>query len=116
MNTWTPKTIAELKEDAKFSADFLMNEAEEVFNSLNSISEFVSNWENFLFNNCYFNENKKSWFIELESKKINVSSLYKVTFQVYEVAKAFLKSLNIYSPLFYGYEKLTAHYYSRDGE
>ena len=116
MNTWTPNTIAELKADAKFSADFLMNEAEAAFNNLNSMSEFVENWENFLLNNCYFDEHQKSWFIELENKKINVSNLYKTTFKVYESAKEFLKSLNMYSPLFYGYEKLTAHYYKRDAE
>ena len=116
MNYWVPNTIAELKADAKFSADFLTNEAEAAFKDLNSISEFVSNWESFLMNNCYFDENKKSWFIELENKLINVSSLYTTTFKVYEAAKQFLISLNLYSPLFYGYEKLTAHYYSRDGE
>lgn len=116
MNYWTPKTIAELKEDAKFSADFLENEAAQVFTDLNSISEFVENWENFLLNSCYFNENKKSWFIALENKIINVSNLYKKTFSVYEAAKHFLISLNLYSPLFYGYQTLTAHYYSRDGE
>ena len=114
MNLWEPKTIKELKEDAKFSADFLMNEAEAAFKDLNSISEFVENWESFLMNNCYF-ENK-SWFIELESKKINVSSLYKVTFQVYEAAKAFLQSLSLYTPYYYGFEAMTAHYYKRDAE
>lgn len=116
MNTWTPKTLKELKEDAKFSADFLSNEAETAFENLDSIKSFVENWENFLFNSCYFNENKKSWVIELENKEINISSLYKVTFKVYESAKAFLISLNLYSPLFYGYETLTSHYYKRDGE
>ena len=116
MNYWTPASIAELKEDAKFSADFLENEAEEAFKDLNSISQFVENWENFLLNSCYFDENKKSWVIELENKIINISSLYKVTFKVYESAKEFLISLNLYSPLFYGYQNLTAHYYKRDGE
>ena len=116
MNTWTPKTIAELKEDAKFSADFLMNEAEEAFSNLNSISEFVSNWESFLFNSCFFDENKSSWFIELENKEINISNLYKATFQVYESAKAFLKSLHLYSPYYYGCESMKSHYYKRDRE
>lgn len=116
MNYWTPQTIKELKEDAKFSADFLQNEAEEAFKNLNDIVKFVHNWEVFLFNNCYFNENKKSWVIELENKIINISNLYKTTFQVYESAKQFLISLKVYLPFFYGYTSLTSHYYKRDGE
>ena len=116
MNYWTPQTIAELKEDAKFSADFLTTEPEEAFKDLESIKSFVENWENFLLYNCYFNDNKKSWLIELENKIINISNLYKVTFSVYETAKQFLKSLNLYTPLFYGYENLKSHYYKRDGE
>lgn len=116
MNYWTPKTIKEIKQDAKFSADFLLNEAEAAFKDLNSIKEFVENWENFLLNNCFFNENKKSWMIELENKEVNISNLYKTTFKVYESAKEFLKSLNLYSPLFYGYSSLTSHFYERDGE
>lgn len=116
MNTWTPASIAELKEDAEFSADFLSSEPEEAFKDLNSISQFVENWENFLLNACYFNEHKKSWFIELENKIINISNLYKKTFSVYESAKSFLISLNLYTPLFYGYKTLTSHFYDRDGE
>ena len=114
MNLWQPKTIKELKEDAKFSADFLSSEAENIFTNLESINQFVENWESFLFNCCYFD--KKSWFIELEDKKINVSILYKVTFTVYEAAKAFLKSLNLYSPYYFGFEQMTAHFYDRGEE
>lgn len=114
MNYWTPKTIAELKEDAKFSADFLSSEAEEAFKTLEDVKNFVENWENFLLNNCYFDDSKSNWYIELKNKIINISNLYKTTFLVYESAKQFLKSLNLYSPLFYDYESLTAHYYKRD--
>jgi hypothetical protein len=54
--------------------------------------------------------------MELENKIINISNLYKTTFQVYESAKQFLISLNVYLPFFYGYTSLKHDFYKRDGE
>ena len=111
MNLWQPKTVKELKQDAKFSADLLSCEAESMFNNLESIRQFVENWESWLFTYCYFEQ--KNWFIELENKKVNISSVYSGTFQVYQTAKAFLKSVKLYVPYYYGFESMTAHYYNR---
>ena len=102
MNAWIPATLAELKEDAEFSQNYI--KSGEFLDSLD-LKSFVENWELFLFTNCYFEKN--NWFMHIDGQTVNITKLYKTTWSIYEHAKEILIITGDYKAVYWGFEKVS---------